>query len=137
MDSFKKLLLTLCEMFIDEWPSIKDIFDSWNNQKNISVQLTFVFVHLVFVVVSSVVIFCKTKIIVLFKQTWTDITLFITFYELALNKHSVSNQVKDLDWPEQMLINAVEITWSIHSCRSVDSCCSVHLRTPSNTVMVC
>ena len=41
MDSFKKLLSTLCEMFIDEWPSVKDIFDSW---KNISVQLIFLFV---------------------------------------------------------------------------------------------
>ena len=41
MDSFKKLLSTLWEMFIDEWPSVKDIFDSW---KNISVQLIFLFV---------------------------------------------------------------------------------------------
>ena len=39
MDSFKKHLLTLCEMFIDEQPSVKDIF-SW---KNISVQLIFLF----------------------------------------------------------------------------------------------
>ena len=85
MDSFKKPLLTLCERF-----SIKDIFDSW---KNISVQLIFLFVHLVFVVVSSVIKFCKMKIIVLLKQTLTDIT-FIAFYELVLNKHSVSNHIK-------------------------------------------
>ena len=85
MDSFKKPLLTLYERF-----SIKDIFDSW---KNISVQLIFLFVHLVFVVVSSVIIFCKMKIIVLLKQTLTDITS-IAFYELVLNKHSVSNHIK-------------------------------------------
>ena len=47
-------------MLINEWPSIKDIFDSW---KNISVQLTFLFVHLVFVVASG--LFSKLKIIVL------------------------------------------------------------------------
>ena len=28
MDSFKKLLSALCEMLIDEWPSVKD-FNSW------------------------------------------------------------------------------------------------------------
>ena len=43
MDYFKKLLFTLCEMFLDEWLSIKDIFVSW---KNISVQLIFLFVHI-------------------------------------------------------------------------------------------
>ena len=40
MDSFKKHLLTLCEMFIGEQPSVKDSFVPW---KNISVQLIFLF----------------------------------------------------------------------------------------------
>ena len=49
----------------------KDIFDSW---KSTSVQLILLFVHLAFVVANIVVIFCKMKMILLPKQTVTDIT---------------------------------------------------------------
>ena len=53
---------TLYKSYIDGWPSIKDIFDSW---KSISVQLTFWFVNLLFVFVSIAVIFWKMKMILL------------------------------------------------------------------------
>ena len=68
----------------------KDIFDSW---KYTSVQLILLFVPLAFVAANIVVIFCKMKMILLPKQTVTDITS-IAFCEHVLNKHSISNHVK-------------------------------------------